>query len=75
MVDVNNNTKSLEHQIIFQPPYKLIQPFAPNLPDAQAELYHLWDDPHEKQNLASSKPDITKQLRESLESYSNFIKN
>jgi arylsulfatase A-like enzyme len=42
--------------------------YAPQNPHLPEELYHLREDPYERHNLASRRPDVTAALRHRIES-------
>ena len=49
--------------------WKLIAPFAPNMPDEPVELYDLESDPHETRNLAAQQPERVAALRATLDAW------
>lgn len=83
IADVDNPTKSLEHRIIMSRPWKLIVPRVEGQPQTlnasgggnyismikEPELYHILNDPHEKNNVASDHPEVIKELRQRLNNW------
>jgi arylsulfatase A-like enzyme len=64
-VEVGKPRLSVTHRWVRRGDWKLIVPTAA---DAVAELYHVSDDPHEKQDLAKKNPDQVEQLTKLLKS-------
>ena len=69
IADLDNIDASLKYRWTIQGPWKLILPNLANVPAGQPELYHLLDDEHEKNNLATEKPEIVAKLSRAIESY------
>lgn len=69
MVDAKHPEKSLESRIIITNPWKLIVPALDKEQDLQ--LYNVYKDPFEKDNLASSNPKIVKKLKKELDKFWN----
>lgn len=67
--DVDDPTRNLQHRWMIEGWWKLIVPDARNLPNAQAELYDLRNDPWETNDLASSQPARAKKLAARLDSW------
>lgn len=64
--DVSNPTKSLQHRVIFNSPWKLIVPSSLNLPQKKPELYNIIKDPFEKNNIIQSHPEVARDLKQRL---------
>lgn len=60
---------SLRFRWVIADGWKLIVPYAPNEADAEIELFHVAEDPHEKVNLASKKADLVEKLRTMLDNW------
>ncbi|MEX2593950.1 MAG: sulfatase [Anditalea sp.] len=69
MVRVDQPEKSLENRMIITNPWKLIVPEADNMQDKEVQLYNVYKDPFEKENLAASKPDLVKELQKELDKW------
>ncbi len=67
MVHVDQPEKSLENRMIITNPWKLILPAADQ--DQQVQLYHIYSDPLENENLADENPRIVKKLKAQLEKW------
>ena len=67
MVHVDQPKQSLEHSIIITNPWKLILPQSDQ--DQKVQLYHIYNDPLEKENLADKNPRIVKKLKTQLEKW------
>ncbi len=67
--DLNDPVKSLKRRWTIHEEWKLIWPYAENLPDAPVELYNLKEDPHENTNLAEQKPDLVESLKQRIENW------
>lgn len=65
-VDVDRPSANLRYRWIASGEWKLIQPAPQNSPGVPAELYHLLDDPYEKENLATQHPARVSQLQARL---------
>lgn len=63
-VELGKPKLSVTHRWIRHSDWKLI---VPTKPDADAELYRVTQDPHEKQNLASSEPTRVAELKQLLD--------
>lgn len=85
IADVNEPTKSLEHRVVLKRPWKLIVPKEEGSSQeealsggrfidmiGEAELYHIVNDPHEEQNVASEHPEIVQELKQQLNSWQLF---
>ena len=60
---------SLRHRWMVKDGWKLILPYAPRLPDEEAELYHLALDPHEAVDLAADRPGRVEELTAALDAW------
>lgn len=69
MAHVDQPEKSLESRIIITNPWKLIDPNREVEHKEEVQLYNVYQDPYEKQNLATKYPDIVKGLREELDKW------
>lgn len=63
MVHVDQPEKSLESRIIITNPWKLIDPAQNN----EVQLFNVYQDPDEKENLAAKYPEIVHNLQEELD--------
>ncbi len=70
-VDLNNPAASLCWRWTIDGTWKLIVPELRNEPHAKVELYNLADDPDEKKNMATAKPDRVTALRAKLDAWWN----
>ncbi len=66
-VDIHRPASSLMYRWCINGPWKLIVPDEVNVPNGVTELYNVVEDPHEKQNLASSQPARADQLHAQLD--------
>jgi uncharacterized sulfatase len=69
IVSLDDPVESLKYRWCIEGRWKLILPYAENLPDEKVQLYDLKEDPHEQNNLASAKPDVVKRLRKRIEGW------
>ncbi|MDZ7690872.1 MAG: sulfatase [Balneolaceae bacterium] len=83
IADVHEPTKSLEHRVVLKKNWKLIVPKVEGTsPEeelsgggrfidmiAEPELYHIVNDPHEQNNVASEHPEIVRELTQRLNSW------
>jgi arylsulfatase A-like enzyme len=83
IADVHNPTESLEHRVVLKSPWKLILPREAGHPQTMEyggggeflsfiggpELYHIVDDPHERENVASQHPEIVEELEQLIEDW------
>ena len=60
--DVDNPTAGLEAQVIIQGQWKLILPVTTTTGKSPPELYNVFDDPREEQNLAGKHPERVREL-------------
>ena len=63
-VDIHSPSANLLYRWVIAGQWKLIVPHRLNVPDRKSELYHLGDDSHETHDLGSTRPEVTKRLRE-----------
>ena len=68
MVSVNDPGASLQHRIVLTHPWKLIDPEPANEP-GQPELYNIFEDPFETNNLAGKHPELVARLKASLDNW------
>ncbi|SMO48662.1 sulfatase family protein [Fodinibius sediminis] len=85
IADVHEPTKSVEHRVILKRPWKLILPNRQGSPQEaelsgggrfidmveEPKLYHIVNDPHEQQNVASGHPAVVEELTQQLDSWWN----
>lgn len=81
IADVHNPTESLEHRVVVRSPWKLILPkedgnevdIEPNIRSvdmiAGPELYHIFNDPYEKNNLADENPEVVSEMVQLIEEW------
>ena len=70
-VDLERPAANLRWRWVIEGDWKLILPARGNEPDAQAELYHLSQDPQEGKNVADIEPAKLKRLTSLLDSWWN----
>jgi arylsulfatase A-like enzyme len=68
-LDPDNPIASLKYRWCVRAPWKLIVPHAPQLIDAEVELYDLGTDPTETHNLASQHPERVAQLYREIQNW------
>ncbi len=80
IAEVHQPAKSLEHRVILKKPWKLIVPKEQGTSQEEhvsgggryidmiekPELYHIVNDPHEKNNIVAENPKIVEELRDQL---------
>ena len=66
---VERPTQGLQHSVVLRAPWKLIVPDSTNRPDAEPQLYHLFEDPTETRNRAEDHPETRRELRNALEAW------
>jgi len=71
MVHVEKPGKSLEYRMMITNPWKLIVPDMDNLPGKKVQLYNIFEDPYEKENLAAKYPEVVKMLSKELDKWWN----
>ncbi|MFH5883607.1 sulfatase [Halalkalibaculum sp. DA3122] len=83
IADVHEPTKSLEHRVVLKRPWKLIVPKEEGTsPEEELsgggrfidmieepELYHIVNDPHERNDVASEHPEIVRELTQRLNNW------
>lgn len=79
IADVDHPAQSLKHRMIMKSPWKLIIPspidtqefeYRPEYRQKKEPgLYHIVDDPYERQNLALERPGVARELRQELNSW------
>ncbi|MEX0647236.1 MAG: sulfatase-like hydrolase/transferase [Balneolaceae bacterium] len=83
IADVHSPTESLEHRMVMKSPWKLILPKEESQPQSFEQsgggqfinyiegpgLYHIVDDPHERNNAASQHPEIVEELEQLIEDW------
>lgn len=69
MIHVEQPEKSLENRMIITNPWKLIVPDVANLHSKEVQLYNVFKDPYEKENLAAKYPETVKELRKELDKW------
>jgi arylsulfatase A-like enzyme len=65
--DFNTVNESLFYQIAITEPYKLIIPNKTYKPNEKIQLFDIYKDPHEQEDLALKYPDIVKELTNKIE--------
>src|SRR3546814_10052328 len=68
MVSPDDPGASLQHRMVLTHPWKLIDPEPANEP-GQPELYNVFEDPFETNNLAGEHPEIVAKLKASLDAW------
>ncbi len=63
-VDIDNPLSSLKYTWAIEGEWKLIMPSGRNDTGSEPELYHVMEDPEETRNLAGSKPEKVKHMKE-----------
>ncbi len=69
IASVDAPTRSLEYRWIIEGNWKLIDPDPRNVPDAIPELYDVYNDPSESQNLADGNPERVINLMKQLDEW------
>lgn len=69
MINVKQPEKSLENRMMITNPWKLIVPDVANLPGKEVQLYNIFKDPYEKENLAAQYPELVKKLSKELDKW------
>ncbi len=69
MVHVDQPQKSLENRMIITNPWKLIVPDEANPENREIQLFNIYNDPFEKENLAQKHPQIVRALHQDLEKW------
>lgn len=69
IADVQAPTRSLEHRVIWSEEWKLILPDSANVPEGKAELYAIFEDPHEEYDLAADYPEVVARLTNELKQW------
>jgi uncharacterized sulfatase len=67
--DFTTIDSSLFYQIVYTNPYKLIVPDQTRKPDEPIQLYNIYEDPTEQNNLAEAKPEIVVELKQRIEKH------
>ncbi|WP_204344047.1 sulfatase-like hydrolase/transferase [Psychroserpens algicola] len=67
--DFTTIESSLFYTIVIAPPYKLIVPDAVRKPNEKIQLFNIDEDPFEKQNIASSNPELVEKLNQKIEAF------
>ena len=65
--DFNTVDESLFYQIAITEPYKLIVPNKANKPDEKIQLFDIYKDPFEQEDLADENPEIVMKLKAQLQ--------
>ncbi|MRI02403.1 sulfatase-like hydrolase/transferase [Kriegella sp. EG-1] len=65
--DFNTIDESLFYQIAITEPYKLIVPDKANKPDEKVQLFDIYKDPFEQEDLADKNPEIVAKLKGQLQ--------
>ena len=69
IADVNYPTKSLQHRVILNKPWKLILPSRQNFPKKEPQLFNILKDPYEKKNIAPEHPELVEELQRQLDDW------
>jgi len=79
IADVHSPAESLEHQMVMKSPWKLILPKEEGKIETERyngsgrvekpELYHIINDPHERNNVASDHPQIVEELKQLIDEW------
>ena len=69
IADINQPTKSLQYRIALEYPWKLIVPDTTNVPNKRAELFNIFDDPDEKEDLSTQHPSLVAELSAKLDDW------
>ncbi|MBC2844700.1 sulfatase-like hydrolase/transferase [Winogradskyella flava] len=67
--DFTTIESSLFYTIAIAPPYKLIVPDVVRKPKEKIQLFNIDEDPFEKQNIASSNPELVEKLNKKIEAF------
>jgi len=71
--DFSTIDASLFYKVAYTNPYKLIVPDSKNKSEEEVQLFNIYEDPFEANNLVNVKPEVVKVLREKLEQqWANF---
>ncbi|MGB7394520.1 MAG: sulfatase-like hydrolase/transferase [Pricia sp.] len=65
--DFNTVDESLKYRMAITDPYKLILPSPKNLPDEKVQLFNIFTDSLEQDNLSDDHPEIVERLRKLIE--------
>jgi uncharacterized sulfatase len=68
-VDIHNPAANLQYRWVIDHHWKLIVPHEPNIKGEKPELYNLFSDPFEKQNLAEKEPQRVENLTKRLDEW------
>jgi len=69
MIDLETPSKSLEHLVVLNKPWKLIIPYNEMAKESALELYNILEDPNETLNIAEENPQILNELRQELHDF------
>ena len=69
IADLEDPSASLKYRWTIKGPWKLILPYAPNLPKDKPELYQVLEDPHENRDLAEQNPELVAQLTSDIDKH------
>ncbi len=65
--DFNTIEESMYYKMAITNPYKLILPDEKNKPNEEVQLFDIFNDPFETENLANSNPEIVQELKEIID--------
>ncbi|MFC4095231.1 sulfatase family protein [Euzebyella saccharophila] len=65
--DFNTVEESLNYRIVMTNPYKLILPNPENKPNEKVQLFNIYEDPLEENNLAPNNKEVVSELQQILE--------
>ena len=65
--DFNTVDESLKYKIAITEPYKLIVPDKTNRPNEKVQLFDIYKDPFEQEDLADKLPEVVKELENKIE--------
>lgn len=65
--DFNTVNESLKYRLVMTDPYKLIVPDKTNRPNEKIQLFDIYNDPFEKEDLSDTHPEIVNDLKNKIE--------
>ena len=67
--DFTTVDSSRQYRIVYTNPYKLIVPDLARIPDGKIELFNIYEDPTEQNDLAEAKPEVVEDLVARIEKH------